>query len=255
MTSNRFFYLLFAVVYFLCLAAAMPASMLSSLINKYSQGSLTLANCRGSVWNGSAIAVFHPKQATPNPLVIGELQWTMPVLSMLSFQPTVYVNWPQIRQTSPTIMRASIGQISISNLTLPLPPGILAEASPYLRPLELDGQIVIQGETMSLTRKTVNGALRAQLTDLRSGLSDVSPLGNYLLKAQCTGTNCDLSLNTVSGKLMLQGQGKFDLNGTIAFNGQAQAADGQKEALSDILQNIGPESSSGLHAFSIAGRQ
>ncbi|HEY6096236.1 MAG TPA: type II secretion system protein N [Gallionellaceae bacterium] len=254
MTSNRFFYLLFAVIYFSCLTAMLPASLLGSLINKYSQGSLALANCTGSFWNGSATAVFRQEQATQTPLVIGQLQWNISALSILTLQPTISINWPQIRQKSPTIMRTSIGKIDITNLILPLPPAILAQASPYLRPLELDGQIVIQSDSLSATRNTLNGTLSAQLTDFRSGLSNVSPLGNYLLNAQCAGTNCDLSLNTVTGKLILQGKGKFAQNGSFAFNGQAQAAEGQKESLNEILQNIGPESSSGLHTFSIAGK-
>ena len=85
------------------------------------------------------------------------------------------------------------------------------------------------------------GQTELQLQQLSSRLSTLRPMGSYQLLLQGTpaGTATpELSLRTLQGPLLLQGQGQW-LNQRLRFAGEASAQDGAEAALANLLNVIG----------------
>jgi hypothetical protein len=79
-------------------------------------------------------------------------------------------------------------------------------------------------------------------------------LGDYRIVLQGVGVGLNVSLTTLTGKLILAGTGQMQVGRALTFKGTAQAASDQKEALSDLLHHIGPELSSGIFSFALAAQ-
>ena len=80
-----------------------------------------------------------------------------------------------------------------------------------------------------------------QVQELSSRLSTLRPMGSYQLQLQGTPsgtTTPQLSLRTLQGPLLLQGQGQW-LNQRLRFAGEASAQDGAEAALANLLNVIG----------------
>jgi len=85
------------------------------------------------------------------------------------------------------------------------------------------------------------GQTELQLQQLSSRLSTLRPMGSYqlLLQGAPGGTATpQLSLRTLQGPLLLQGQGQW-INQRLRFAGEASAQDGAEAALANLLNVIG----------------
>ena len=133
-------------------------------------------------------------------------------------------------------LRGSIGQWPASLLaglgtpwnTLQLG-GALQLASPGLRLQQVQGQW------------RLDGALALDLHNVSSRLSSLPVLGSYRLGLRAPpggGDSASLQLDTLDGALRLSGTGQW-AGGRLRFRGEAQAADGQDAALSNLLNIIG----------------
>lgn len=94
-------------------------------------------------------------------------------------------------------------------------------------------------------RLQTEGEMVLELRDASSRLSTLQPMGTYRLVWQGAGLERSsdsrsdtLSLSTVQGALQLQGQGQW-LAGRLRFSGEAQAAPGREEALSNLMNILG----------------
>ena len=76
--------------------------------------------------------------------------------------------------------------------------------------------------------------------DLATRVSTLRPLGSYRIniKARPQGDQATLSLTTLNGGLLLQGQGQW-VGGRLRFRGDARAAPGNETALANLLSIIG----------------
>jgi general secretion pathway protein N len=150
-----------------------------------------------------------------------------------------------------TEIRISAGQLQLNDFYLKLPASALGELSAYLRPVKLGGSIVLKSDSMKISAHQLLGTLVGDWTGAYSGLSSLSPLGNYRFVISGSETGGDLSLATTSGMLILNGKGQFDSAGVVKFNAHAQAAEGQQEKLAELLRHLGPEISPGQHTLTL----
>jgi general secretion pathway protein N len=83
----------------------------------------------------------------------------------------------------------------------------------------------------------IAGQATLDATDVSSSLSTLRPMGSYRLTLE-GGNRPTLLLSTREGSLQLNGSGSW--NGTaFRFNGEASAAPGREDALSNLLNIIG----------------
>ncbi|MBU1357524.1 MAG: type II secretion system protein N, partial [Gammaproteobacteria bacterium] len=87
-------------------------------------------------------------------------------------------------------------------------------------------------------RLLVDGNAILEATDISSSLSTLKPMGSYRLALAGGGPTSTLLLTTREGSLQLNGSGRW--NGTaLRFDGEASAASGSEDALSNLLNIIG----------------
>ena len=83
----------------------------------------------------------------------------------------------------------------------------------------------------------LDGRAVLDATDISSSLSTLRPMGSYRLALE-GGATPTLLLTTRDGSLQLSGSGRW--NGTaLRFDGEASAAPGSEDALSNLLNIIG----------------
>jgi general secretion pathway protein N len=84
---------------------------------------------------------------------------------------------------------------------------------------------------------TLAGRATLDATDISSSLSTLKPMGSYRIALE-GGPVPSLLLTTREGSLQLSGSGRW--NGTtMRFDGEASAAPGREDALSNLLNIIG----------------
>jgi general secretion pathway protein N len=234
-----------------------PASWLAAAVSSASGGQLLLAEARGTVWNGSAIAVLTGGEGSRDAASLpGRLEWTM--------------GW---RGTGP-LLRISQSCCLTAPLAIALKPGLgrvqVVVTPPPGRPagtplgrwpaawlaglgtpwntMQLGGELRVRTPGLSLEwvrgRWIVGGRVEVELLDVTSRLSTIEPLGSYRLTVVGDPANpgtSTLALTTLNGALLLSGSGSLGSAG-LRFRGEASAAPADEAALNNLLNIIGRRS-------------
>jgi general secretion pathway protein N len=111
--------------------------------------------------------------------------------------------------------------------------------------LQPSGQLVILVDRLHWlsgegpTPPKVDTALRVQALNIASRVSTLPVLGSYEM-VLAGEPHFSMALSTLPGSaLELVGQGRWASTGKVGFRGQARAAEGREEALSNLLNIIG----------------
>lgn len=243
--SKRVWILLF-VAYSSALVVGAPASVLSLVISNASNGRLELANTRGTLWHGSANPLLHQRGGSL--ITLNTLHWD---ISLPAGKLTARLRWDDGSQTAPMDVSISARQVELRRAYIPLPAILLDEVSDFLKPAALRGQIILRSESLSFTRQGVQGSATADWLNASSLLSAIAPLGNYHFTFSSSSAGMDITLNTASGALLLDGRGHLTASNELNFKGTAQAAKGHEAALRELLGHLGPEASPGINTFTL----
>ena len=226
-----------------------PASIISQVLNYSSNGKIALANTQGTIWRGSANPIWHQKNG--GLITLSSLHWDISPFTLLTGKLSAQLNWDTEQAVSPMYVIVSANQIELQHTYIPLPAILLDEASDFLKPAVLRGQIILMSDSLIISREGLLGTATADWLNASSLLSSVSPLGDYHFTFSCTPASLDITLQTTSGALILAGQGRFTASSGLDFKGTAQAAKGNEAALHELLNNLGPEVSPGINSFSL----
>jgi general secretion pathway protein N len=219
-----------------------PARWLSAALSGWSQGRLVLANPRGTVWNGTAAVVFASGAGGAEAVSLpGLLHWRMrPGWGGISASldlPCCAAQPLQLR-ASP---RAGGMQLEWQDSRSRWPASMLTGLGAPWNTLKLDGALDLTTEAFAMQwdgpALRIAGQASLDATDVSSSLSTLRPMGSYRLTLE-GGNRPTLLLSTREGSLELNGSGSW--NGTtFRFNGEANAAPGREDALSNLLNIIG----------------
>lgn len=244
---------LFVFVFLLALLATAPASLLDRCLQYASQGRMVLANASGTVWNGTATPALRPQNGYF--FALQPLRWEIAVLPLFGGTIKVRLHWGTLPSAPAMDALASFNQAELHHVQLVLPARIIEEMSPMLKPAQFRGQLQMQSEKIVFSGRGVDGSATVDWQQAGSALSSVDPLGNYRLALNGTGERIQIGLSTISGKLLLEGQGNWSVARGLEFRGRAQASPENRDALAELLRNLGPEESPGVHGFNITPRQ
>ncbi|VWX58136.1 General secretion pathway protein GspN [Burkholderiales bacterium 8X] len=226
----------------IALAIFAPARWLASALDSATEGRLRLVNPRGTVWNGSSSVIF-ASGATGNTSIAlpGNLQWE---LRPRWGGAVAILHLPCCAQQPLRVdMRRAAGGTELwwQDGRSRWPAAMLTGFGAPWNTLKPEGSLDIatQGFAMRFEGPMLRFAGRAALeaTDISSSLSTLRPMGSYRLTLD-GGANSSFLLTTREGSLQLSGSGRWD--GTaLRFNGEASAAPGREDALSNLLNIIG----------------
>ncbi len=244
---------LFVFIFLLTLLITAPASLLNRYLQNATGGRLVLANTGGTIWSGSATPALRPQ--TGYALALQPLRWEVAVLPLLGGKIAVRLQWDVPPAAPPMSAIVSFDRAELHQARLLLPARIIEEASPVLKPARLHGQLQIQSEKIAFSKSGIEGGATVDWLQAGSVFSSVNPLGDYRLTLSGAGDHVRIGLATISGKLLLEGQGGWSVARGLEFRGRAQASPEYREILAELLRNLGPEESPGVHGFNLTPRQ
>ncbi len=228
-----------------------PAAWLARAVAQATDDRVLLTDARGSLWNGSAVAVLsggaESRAASALP---GRMTWSLRPAWMafnIGVQHECCINgtarlrvepgWGRVAVSLlPTQGAASVGQWPAAWLTGLGTPwntlqlgGLLSVRSPGFTFERVQGRVLLTGEAS------------LDATGVSSRLSTLPTLGSYRLQWRGDAANngtASITMSTLQGPLQLTGQGQWAGTG-LRFRGEASAGDGQEEGLSNLLNIIG----------------
>ncbi len=225
-----------------------PAQWLVWGLNAASQGRVVLQTPRGTVWQGSAQlglsggAGSRDLQALP-----GRLNWALSA-SKQGLELSLHAD---CCMTTPLLLRVSAGLgqwgLHLNNHQSQWPAGLLTGLGAPWNTLQPEGQLQLRTDALqwqwSAGRLQWQGLAELTARDMSSRLSTLRPMGSYQVKVTGAADGIftatpQVQLSTLSGALKLTGQGQW-LGERLRFAGEASAAEGQEDNLSNLLNIIG----------------
>ncbi|MBD8049518.1 type II secretion system protein N [Limnohabitans radicicola] len=227
-----------------------PARWLTWGLSEASQGRVLLQAPRGTVWQGSAQlglsggAGSRDLQALP-----GRLSWTLgPSTQGLGLAFTLHADCC-MHEPLQLQLTTRLGQwvLRLGQHQSMWPAGLLSGLGAPWNTLQPEGQLQLRTDALQLQwsagRLQWQGLAELTARDMSSRLSTLRPMGSYQI--QVTGAadgaftaTPQVQLSTLSGALHLKGQGQW-LGERLRFTGEASAAEGQEDNLSNLLNIIG----------------
>ena len=226
-----------------------PAAWLASAVASATQQRLLLADARGTLWSGSAVAVVTggegSRDATSLP---GRLGWTMRWRGLgleLQLQHACCLNGNVALQVSPGFGRTSYTLVPPSGWVGQWPTALLGGLGTPWNTMQLGGTVRLVSPGIRIDsvqgRMVVDGKADVELVNVSSRLSTLESLGSYRLGLTGDAANPGISkllLTTQDGALQLSGDGTVGPAG-VRFRGEARARALEEAALSNLLNIIG----------------
>jgi general secretion pathway protein N len=219
----------------------LPATWMAVLLERQTNGRLTLGDAQGTLWNGSAFIGGAPSgQAPVTPLLPGRFTWQLSPAVLLGRVKAELENPEALSQ--PVSITGGWYQWQISPAAILLPAERLVSLGAPLNTVQPSGQMRLSWGPLQLTRHgdrvEIEGQMNLEMSDIASRLSPIKPLGAYNLAFDWRGRQAQLKLTTVRGPMLLNGSGTL-MDGRLRFSGQAEAEAGQEERLANLLNLLG----------------
>ena len=219
-----------------------PARWLATALQQRTGGQLLLVNPRGTVWNGAAGVVLASGAGGAESVSLpGQLDWSLrPRWSGVAATLALPCCAPRPLQVD-AMPRADGLRLEWGDGQSRWPAAMLVGLGAPFNTLKPEGvlDISMQAFAMQWNGPQLGLAGRATLdaTDISSSLSTLKPMGSYRLTLE-GGPAPTLLLTTREGSLQLSGSGRWN-GSALRFDGEASAAPGREDALSNLLNIIG----------------
>ena len=231
------------------LIAFAPAAWLARALASASGQRVLLADARGTVWSGSAVAVLTGGPGSRDASALpGRLNWTLGWHGLgleLHARHACCLNGDVALQIRPGLGRYTLTLVPPSGWVGQWPAALLGGLGTPWNTMELGGSVRLASPAFKLEsvqgRWLVAGRADLELVGVSSRMSTLDSLGSYRLGLSGDAANpgvAQLSLLTVDGALQLSGTGTLGPAG-VRFRGEASAKPGEEAALNNLLNIIG----------------
>ncbi|WP_225783782.1 type II secretion system protein N [Xenophilus sp. Marseille-Q4582] len=220
-----------------------PARWLAAGLQQASGGRVQLINARGTVWQGTAGLVLASGAPGGEAMALpGRLGWQLrPRLDGLRGRLDLPCCAPA--PVGFALQRGADGgmQLAWQDAATQWPATLLTGLGAPWNTLKPEGTLTLRTQGFVLgfqtDRLAIQGQATLDATDMSSSLSTLRPMGSYRL-ALAGGAAPSLLLTTTGGALQLAGSGLWT-GRSMRFSGEASAAAGSEDALSNLLNIIG----------------
>lgn len=233
------------------LVAFAPAKWLTAGVDAASSGKVLLEEPRGTVWAGSAQLILAGGDGSAGATRLpSRMNWK---INPNWLGVTVFLDAPCCTPIAPVQIAALLGGVTDGGVLiwtarsqqLTFPAALLAGLGSPWNTVQLTGDFQLSSEQLSgewsgsQGVQKLTGQVQLEADNLTTALSTVRPLGSYRLSTAGAQLRLETKTNASSdAALILSGQGQIE-QGRIAFLGEAMAAKGREEALSNLLHMIG----------------
>ena len=230
-----------------CAIVWAPARWLADAL-AWSGAPVQLHNAEGTVWNGRAQVVLH-RNTQDRTALPGHLQWqlrpewqgALPGLRA-RWQADCCLSAPWQWHIGTDLRQLHLQADDLpENQPLRIPAAWLTGLGTPWNTLQLQGRLQLSTQALVMqatpTGVQMQGRVQLEAHDLSTSLSTLRPVGSYQLVVQ-GADRPTLALRTLQGALQLRGTGAISAQGVV-FDGEASAAEGREDALSNLLNIIG----------------
>ncbi len=226
----------------LCVLVFAPARWLTMAVTRATASQIQLVNPQGSLWNGSAQLVFSAGEGSMARAALpGRFVWRIrPSTEGLRVTITAACC---IQQSWGWTLTPRFNGFELSATDTPSlwPMALLQGLGTPWNTLQLEGALTLKTERLVLQwasgRWSIQGKAQLNATDVSTSLSQLRPVGSYLLTLN-GGETATLELSTLQGPLQLSGQGQW-VGGRLRFAGEATADPQREAALVNLLNILG----------------
>ena len=224
----------------------LPAQWLASGLASITQDKIQLLAPRGSVWSGSAQLLLSGGADSQTASALpGRVHWTVrPAWSGL--RASLAADCCTAAQPVQALVQPRWGgvRVQVADGESRWPAQVLTGLGTPWNTLQLQGQLALSTQALVVEsvrgRTVLAGSAQVDAQGVSSRLSTLRPMGSYRLVLS-GGDAPGLQLSTLSGALQLSGSGQW-VGQRLRFTGEAQAAPGREQALSNLLNIIGRRS-------------
>lgn len=227
---------------FLCVVVYWPADAVTARVSALTHEQLRFTQVAGTCWQGEADVVLSNGQA----FKLGHLAWQSTWSSIWRGRLSWDFSWNQQPLATATV---SIGAVEIKQLHLPLLLSDISQAISGLSIVSPGGKLLIESEHFSIASDQFNGDILLHLDGLYSGLTPISPLGQYEMLIRGEQQAMLMHLRTTQGPLWIEAKGKWSPPSGFKMLGNAHAEPRHAEALSPLLHLMGNEAQPGQFVF------
>jgi general secretion pathway protein N len=229
------------------IVAFAPATWLAAAVARATNERLLLADARGTVWNGSAIAVLTGGPDSRSAAALPErLNWSIALRTSglaLSLNQSCCMSAPLVLQLRPGLGRLSVSLLPGAGSLGEWPAAWLTGLGAPWNTLQLGGTLRLASPGIGLHLGDggwrLEGQATLELNNASSRVSTLDRLGSYSLVVDGKGANtANLLLRTLDGSLLVNGTGGWT-DGRLRFRGEARAAPGFESALDNLLNILG----------------
>ena len=226
-----------------------PASWLVGVVASATQQRVLLADARGTVWSGSAVAVLTGGEGSRDASSLpGRLSWTTRWHGLgveLQLQHACCLNGSVALLVSPGFGRTTYTLVPPSGWVGQWPTALLGGLGTPWNTMQLGGTVRLVSPGLKIDsvqgRMVVDGKAELEVVGVSSRLSTLDRLGSYRMSLTGDPANPGISsllLSTQDGALQLSGNGSLGPTG-LRFRGEARASAAEEAALSNLLNIIG----------------
>ncbi|MDO8279900.1 MAG: type II secretion system protein N [Burkholderiaceae bacterium] len=222
-----------------------PARWLGSAMQQSTAGQVLLLDARGTVWQGSARLMLAGGIGSSDAAELqGRVRWTLrAALGGLRAQIAAdcCTSDPVVLHYRPAWRG---GEVRFGDNTSQWPLALLAGLGTPWNTVQPQGAVHLSTRGLSVEwvagRIAIGGQARMDVLGASSRLSTLRPMGSYRITLN-GGSTSTLQLDTLEGRLQLQGSGQW-VGSRLRFAGEASAAPEHEAALSNLLNIIGRRS-------------
>ena len=229
-----------------------PAAWLARAVASATQQRLLLADARGTVWSGSAVAVLTGGEGSRDASALpGRLSWSLRPRGLgleLRLEQACCLNGQVAVQVRPGFGRVEFALAPSSGWVGQWPTAFLGGLGTPWNTMQLGGTVRLASPGLRIEsvqgRWVVDGRADLDLLGVSSRLTTLESLGSYRMSLSGDASNPGISLLTLTtqeGALMLSGNGTWGPSG-VRFRGEARAAAAEEAALNNLLNIIGRRS-------------
>jgi general secretion pathway protein N len=222
-----------------------PARWLAGPLANATNRHLVLTDARGTLWNGSGQLMLAGGAGSADAVSLPtRVDWKL----RLRWNGVAGEVQSACCTTQPVTLRVRArwggAQLTVGNSQIALPAALLAGLGTPWNTLQLDGDLALSTEALSIEwiqgRLAIGGRAELSAQRMASRLSTLRPMGSYRITI-LGGATPSLQLQTTDGALQLSGSGRW-VGSRLHFNGTASAAEGSEAALSNLLNILGRRS-------------
>jgi general secretion pathway protein N len=226
-----------------------PAAWLAGTVASITQQRVLLADARGTLWTGSAVAVLTGGEGSRDANSLpGRLSWTLRPHGLgleLRLQHACCLNGTLALQVKPGFGRTEYTLVTPADWVGQWPTALLGGLGTPWNTMQLGGSVRLSSKGLRIEsvqgRWVLDGQADFDVVDVSSRLSTLESLGTYRMSVSSDAANpgiSQLNLTTRDGALQLNGSGTWGPAG-VRFRGDARASANEEAALSNLLNIIG----------------